>query len=137
MSGAKAWKLIEEADALRAQGAREEKWSPLIEPIKQRVKKAVGLAPKDSTILFMATWLLTPFAAVDAEAKQLVSDYQRRLDQQGEPSDDVLGLVGGKAAYERHRATVNKAVGSSGCSIVVTTLLALFASAGLLVLRLK
>jgi len=137
MSVAEAWVRIEEADALREEGdSGAQSWSALQEPIKQLVKEAVRLGPKEQAVLFMGTWLLLPYAkAGDSEAKKIVTDCQTRLDQLGEPDGDVLDLVGGKRAYDQHRASVKSVIGSSsGCAVSVVSVAALAASVGLLAL---
>jgi hypothetical protein len=125
MSTNKAMALIAEAHELQKQGARKEKaWASLKGPITERVKRAVQLAPKDPDVLFMATWLLTPFAAAYSDAKRLVGEYQDRLDRLGGPTEGVLEIGGGKEAYDRHRSMVKQAAGS-GCLVAVLPMLAL------------
>lgn len=114
-----AWSLIAEALELHGQGSRKEAlWTDLKDPMIERVKEAVALAPEEADVLFMATWLLNPLSAAWAEPKRLIGDYQRRLDQLGGPSDEVLEMVGGKEVYRRHRAMVKESAGS-GCLVSV------------------
>lgn len=131
MSGKKAWALIEEAEALQEKGAREEAtWMSLKGPIMQRTKRAVQLAPKDRTILFMATRFMRLYRDVDKNAARLLTDYQNRIDSLGGPTDDVLALVGGRAAYEKHRSAIQggSATAGTGCVVAVATAMAVFAA---------
>jgi hypothetical protein len=140
MSAADAWVRIEEADELREQGdSGAQSWSALQGPMKQLVQEAIRLSPKEQSVLFMGTWLLLPYAkAGDSEAKKIVTDCQSRLDQLGEPGDDVLDLVGGEEAYDNHRASVKSVIGSSsGCAVAVASVAAVAASVSLLAFRLR
>lgn len=109
MGGGEAWMLIGEALNLQQQGIRKEQaWTSLQEPITQRATKAVQLAPKDRNVLFLATWLLAPFAKINGKTKRLVGDYQRRLDRLGGPTDDAVEMIGGPKVYKHHRNLVKE-----------------------------
>ena len=119
MSTDQARRLVAEAYELQGQGKRKERtWTELRGPITERVTQAVKLAPKDAYVLFMATRLLTPFTAIDGNAKRLVREYQDRLDRLGGPSNEVIELAGGRENYERHRRVVKESAGA-GCLVAV------------------
>lgn len=68
--------FIAEALELQERGQRKEaRWADLKDPMIDLVKKAVAAAPRESDVLFMGTWLLTPLAAAYSEPKRLIADY--------------------------------------------------------------
>jgi len=129
VSKAKAKALLVEAHELQEQGSVEGRRAAMKEPVTERVKQAVQLAPNDPDTLFMATLVLRIYTSAFPDTKRLLGDYQARLDRLGGPSDATLEIAGmDKDSYQRRRSSL-KQEASSGCVVTVLPVL-LFAFAG-------
>jgi len=121
----KAKALLAEAHELQEAGSRDGKHAARKEPVTERVKQAVELAPNDPDTLFMATLILELYISVFTDVARLAQEYQERLDRLGGPSDDILDIGGvSKADYERRRSSIKQTTGT-GCLVTAVSSLAI------------